>query len=328
LASTESFPRSDASPTDGEVAAGAGALVVLEGERGVLSVTGSERASWLNAVVTSDAASVGADHAGFGLLLTKQGKIRTDFYLLDAGERLLLAVAAGTTEAVQAELDRMLVMEDVELTDVSNELAVLSLHGPRALELARAETVRSGGTAAALDRTGLGGAVLVVSRKALDPAAGRLESDGARLSRGDDWPSVRVPHGVGIFGVDYGPHDNPHEAALERRAIAWNKGCYLGQEAVFMQDARGKVKRRLVVLKATGLTEIPAGFAIKRPSGEEVGQVTSASNRAGELFALGMVLAPYFEPGTELSIGGAEARVVARAFEAGAPDAPTARQTV
>jgi folate-binding protein YgfZ len=328
LASTESSARSGASPTDGELAAREEALVVLEGERGILSVTGSERTTWLNAVVTSDAASIAADRAGFGLLLTKQGKIRTDFYLLDAGERLLLAVAAGTSESVRAELDRMLVMEDVELTDVASELAVLSLHGPRALTLARAEAARSGGTAAALDRTGLGGAVLVVPRPVLDSAAERLESEGARLSRGDDWPSVRVPHGVGIFGVDYGPHDNPHEAALERRAIAWNKGCYLGQEAVFMQDARGKVKRRLVVLKAAGLTEVPAGLTIQRPSGEEVGHVTSTSARGGELFALGMVAAPDFEPGTEVLIGGAPARVVARAFESGAPDAPTAQQTV
>jgi tRNA-modifying protein YgfZ len=328
LPSTESLAGSGASPSVGEVAARAGALIVLEGERGILSVTGSERTTWLNAVVTSDTASVSADRAQFGLLLTKQGKIRTDFYLLDAGERLLLAVAAGTTEAVQAELDRMLVMEDVELSDVSNELAVSSLHGPRALELARAEAVRSGGTAALLDRTGLGGAVLVVPRTALHPAVVRLESDGARLSRGDDWPSVRVPHGVGIFGVDYGPHDNPHEAALDRRAIAWNKGCYLGQEAVFMQDARGKVKRRLVVLKAAGLTELPTGLTIQRPNGEELGRVTSTTVRAGDLFALAMVAAPDFEPGTEVLIGGAPARVVARAFETGAPDAPTARQTV
>jgi folate-binding protein YgfZ len=316
LPSTEASSGSKASPSDGVVAARTGALVVLE-ERGVLSITGSERSSWLNAVVTSDAASVDAERAGFGLLLTKQGKIRTDFYLLDAGERLLLAVAPGTTETVRSELDRMLVMEDVELADVSAELVVLSLHGPRALELARIEASRSGGTAAELDRTGLGGAVLSVPRPSLSEAVARLESDAARVARGDDWPSVRVPHGVGTFGLDYGPADNPHEAALERRAIAWNKGCYLGQEAVFMQDARGKVKRRLVVLRAASMPDIPDDPAIRRASGEEVGQVTSRVEQAGEFFALGKVAAPDFEPGSELVIGGVPARVVARAFEAG-----------
>ena len=91
--------------------------------------------------------------------------------------------------------------------------------------------------------------MLVVPRRALDDVVGASRRGGGGALADDDWPRVRVTHGVGLFGTDYGPSDNPHEAALERRAIAWNKGCYLGQEAVFMQDARGKVKRRLVVLR-------------------------------------------------------------------------------
>jgi folate-binding protein YgfZ len=290
----------------------------VEAERGVLSVSGSERVSWLNAVVTSDASSVSREHAGFGLLLSKQGKIQTDFYLVADGDRLLLAVAPETTDLARTELDRMLVMEDVELGDVSSSLAALSLHGPRALELARAAAAGFGGVFGALDRTGLGGAVLVVPRQALGEVTAALEHGGARLALPGDWPAVRVAHGVGIFGIDYGPSDNPHEAGLERRAIAWQKGCYLGQEAVFMQDARGKVKRRLVVLGVEGSGEIAGGAEVERASGERVGRVTSsASVGTGERFALAMVGAPDCEPGTALVIGGSPARVVARAFEAG-----------
>jgi folate-binding protein YgfZ len=312
-------------------AAKSSALVVVEAERGVLSVSGSERVTWLNAVVTADAASVTPERAGFGLLLSKQGKIQTDFYLLADGGRLLLATAPATVETVRAELDRMLVMEDVELLDESSSLAALSLHGPRAFELARDEAAQASGVAGLLDRTGLGGAVLVVPRQSVGEVTGRLEAAGARLSLPGDWPAVRVPQGVGIFGVDYGPSDNPHEASLERRAIAWDKGCYLGQEAVFMQDARGKVKRRLVVLGLEGSGEILAGAAIERPSGEAVGRVTSSvSVPEGERYALGMVSAPDFEPGTVLAIGGSPARVIARAFEAsaGPPAHPNAQQTV
>ena len=296
----------------------------------MLSVSGSERVSWLNGVVTPDAASVTPERATFGLLLSKQGKIHTDFYLLSDGERLLLAVSPGTTELVRGELGRMLVMEDVELADVSSEFVVLSLHGPRAVEFARAEAARTRGVAGSLDRTGLGGAVLVVPRRALDDVAAHLEGEGARRSLDDDWPRVRVAHGVGLFGKDYGPSDNPHEAALERRAIAWNKGCYLGQEAVFMQDARGKVKRRLVVLRVMAPQAIPELAPIERASGERVGEVTSISDggRPGEYFALGKVQAPDFEPGSELVVGGSPARVVAWAFQGSPVDAPSAGQTV
>lgn len=292
--------------------------MVVEDERGVLSVSGSERVGWLNGVVTADASTVGPERAEFGLLLSKQGKIQTDFYLVAEGERLLVVVAPGTTEAARVELDRMLVMEDVELTDVSSSLAALSLHGPRSLELARAAAAAFGGVAAPHDRTGLGGAVLVVPRQALREVLVQLERDGARPAGPGDWPAVRIPHGVGIFGVDYGPSDNPHEAALDRRAIAWSKGCYLGQEAVFMQDARGKVKRRLVVLRVDGSGEIAADAAVERASGERVGQVRSAASvRPGERYALAMVGTPDFEPGTALIVGGSPAQVVARAFEAG-----------
>ena len=91
-----------------------------------------------------------------------------------------------------------------------------------------------------------------------------------------------------------------------------------------MQDARGKVKRRLVVLRVGGRGELEPGLAIERAGGERVGEVTSGAGApTGERYALGKVLAPDCEPGTELVVGEASARVVARAFDAA--DSPSAR---
>ena len=330
MSSTDAPERPGPDANEAENAVDTGALVVVEAERGVLAVAGQERVSWLNGVVTSDVSKVAPERAGFGLLLTKQGKIQTDLYVLSSGDRLLLAVAPGTAASVHAELDRMLVMEDVELSDLSSELAVMTLHGPRALELGRTEAARSGGTFGGLDRTGSGGAALLVSRSSVGEVLERLASAGASLSKNEDWSRVRVTRGVGLFGVDYGPSDNPHEAALDRRAIAWDKGCYLGQEAVFMQDARGKVKRRLVVLRLGENVAGAPGQAIERASGERVGEVTSGpATRIGSRYALGKVLAPDCEPGTDLVVGGSPAQVVARAFEAAdMPSAQNRRQTV
>jgi folate-binding protein YgfZ len=329
LRSTDASLRPDADQNEANIAVESGALVVVEADRGVLAVAGPERLSWLNGVVTCDVTTVGSDRAGFGLLLSKQGKIHTDFYVLADGDRLLLAVAKGTAASVQAELERMLVMEDVELTDLSSERVALALHGPRALELARLGAEPSGGVAGELDRTGSGGAALVVPSGSLAEVVGQLEGAGALVSKGDDWSRVRVERGIGLFGIDYGASDNPHEAALDRRAIAWDKGCYLGQEAVFMQDARGKVKRRLVVLRADERAELVPGVPIERASGDRVGEVTSAAGTTGHQYALGKVLAPDCEPGTDLVVGGSPARVVARAFEAaGLPSAQNRRQRV
>lgn len=289
-----------------------GALLVREPERGVLAVRGPERATWLNGVVTPDVAGLRPGQGAFGLLLGKTGKIQTDFYAAAGADQLLLAVAPGTAELARADLDRMLVMEDAEVVDVSAELECMSLHGARAVELARA-AAEGTGFAAELDRTGLGGALLFVARDSIESTVRALVTAGVTEATAADWLAFRLERGLGVFGVDYGPGDNPHEAALDRVAISWSKGCYLGQEAVFMQDARGKLKRRLAWLNLSG-PEPAVGTPLLSAAGEAVGEVTSATVApdVGGSRALAKLRAPHFEPGSALTVLGAPAVVVAR----------------
>jgi folate-binding protein YgfZ len=291
-------------------AARSGVLLVEESAREVLLVTGPDRVSWLNGVVTSDVAGVGSEQAAFGLLLNKLGKIQTDFYALATESSLLLACAPGTLENTLGELERMLIMEDAELGRASQPLACLTLHGPRAADLLHALGGK-GVVGAPLDRTGLGGAVLLVPAPELAAVVARSTEAGAVLAAGEDWVRLRVERAVGEFGVDYGPNDNPHEAGIERRAVSWNKGCYLGQEVVFMQDARGKVKRRLVGLTVDGPVPSP-GATVSVSGADAAGEVTSAARSAilGSAVALARVKAPHYEPGTRLVVGQASARVL------------------
>jgi tRNA-modifying protein YgfZ len=289
------------------LAADATTYVVGEAERGVLAVSGSDRTTWLNGVVTCDATGATPGQTVFGLLLSKVGKIQTDFLLLASPDRLFLAVAAGTAELVHAELDRMLVMEDAELADVSADLALVSLVGPRALELATAAAT-NGRTFGAVDRPGLGGAALLVPRSELSATVDALVGSGATLPGPEEWQKLRMTRRVASFGADYGPADNPHEAGLDRSAVSWSKGCYLGQEVVFMQDARGKLKRRLVPLSVpAGLPAV--GAELRSEPGEVVGEVTSVAPVAGGAVAFARVKAPHFEPGTKLLAAGFPAEV-------------------
>lgn len=285
-------------------------LIVVEARRGVLLVAGSERVTWLNGVVTADVATVAPGTAAFGLLLSKVGKIQSDFYVLARGDALALAVAPETETHVQAELERMLVMEDAEVRSATSELTCLTVHGPKAAELASAVATLEGVTTAALDRTGLGGAVLLVPRTKLDELAASLVAAGGVLATAEAWQRLRVERRVGTFGVDYGASDNPHEAALDRVAVSWTKGCYLGQEVVFMQDARGKLKRRLVQLELDGASP-PPGAPLTDAAGEPLGEVTSAAESAllGHPVALARVKAPHHEPGVRLAVAGVPAVV-------------------
>jgi len=283
-------------------------VVAAGGERGVLVVRGPDRVTWLNGVVTCDAATVAPGRAAFGLLLNKQGKIQTDFWLLAGEDTLFLAVAPGTVESTRSELDRMLIMEDAELDDRSEALAPVLVVGPRAAELAAAAQARGGTAWGALALPGASAAVAVVERARLADWSAAIAALGARVVQGDAWHGLRLDFGLGEFGTDYGPSDNPHEAGLDRAAVSWSKGCYLGQEVVFMQDARGKLKRRLVLLSVHGGAP-GVGSELRTPEGEVVGELTSVAPAPDGAVALGRVRAPHFEPGSRLVVSGFTAEV-------------------
>jgi folate-binding protein YgfZ len=284
-------------------------ILLLEPRHGVFSVRGPDRKSWLNGVVTCDVNELGPERGAVGLFLNKQGKVRTDLVLLEGAETVYLRVAPERASALFGELDRMLVMEDAELVDRSAELAFLSLHGPEALALAR--EVEGKVAFGRVQQTEVEDVALVVPRTALEAVVSALEARGAVRDDGQGWLSLRVESGWPEFEVDYGESDNAHEAALDRRAVSWSKGCYLGQEVVCMQDMRGKVKRRVVPFELTGGEAPLPGAEVATPSGESIGRVTSVvRTEAGRLLGLGMLKAPHFEPGSTVRVGETGGRVL------------------
>jgi tRNA-modifying protein YgfZ len=236
--------------------------------RGTLRVTGPDRITWLNGLLTCDISQVVPGRAAWGLLLNRVGKIQSELWVLAAGDSLLLSVSPGTLAAVVAELDQRLVMEDAELTDVSESYRWYFLEGADALSSAAA---CAGGVSAALDlfRSGTG-AVLAVPSGVQEPDVESLDDTAFAL--------LGIRSGTGVFGTDYSAEDRPHEAALERRAIAWNKGCYLGQEVVCMQDMRGKVKHSLRTLSAAAPADsLLVGASVVTEAQKVVGDVRSAA---------------------------------------------------
>jgi folate-binding protein YgfZ len=284
-------------------------LLVVESRHGVLSVRGPDRKSWLNGVVTCDVNGLGPERGAVGLLLNKQGKVRTDLVLVEGGDQVFMRVAPERASALFAELDRMLVMEDAELADRSAELAFISLHGPGAVELAR--QVPAALALGRVERTEAEDVALVVPRAELAAVTSALGALGAEQDDGRGWLSLRLESGWPEFEVDYGDSDNAHEAALDRRAVSWSKGCYLGQEVVCMQDMRGKVKRRVVPFELAGTEPPLPGVEVSSAAGESIGRVTSAvRTEGGRVLGLGMLKAPHFEQGSAVRVGAAEGRVL------------------
>lgn len=279
-------------------------------DRGCLIVTGRDRVSWLNGIVTADMRTAQPGRAAFGLLLNKQGKIQSDLWVAATEDALFVAPAASATATVCEMLDHMLIMEDAELTNAGAAHAWFVLAGSGATDAAREVAAGGGAYGVANLLHGAEAAVLVVPS---DRATSVDEQLGATRKRLDEvaWDALRIAHGLPAFGVDYGSGDNPHEASLELRAVSWDKGCYLGQEVVCMQDMRGKVKRR--VCRLSSPTKLAAGAEVlSAEGGERIGEITSVHVLpGGGSLALARLLAAKAEPGTCVQVAGEPVEVVA-----------------
>ncbi len=257
------------------------AVVVAGADRDTLIVTGPERVGWLEGLVTCELKRLAPGVGTWGLVLNRQGKIQSALWVVASADALWLSFAPGTGAAMHHELGRMLIMEDAELAPPAEPHAWFSLHGPDATARAASWATEAAGVSASIDFTGLGGAALVVPR-----ASERLvlaHGEGTLLGA-EDWTRLRLERGYPELGVDFDSSDRPHEAALDRRAISWTKGCYLGQEVVCMQDMRGKVKRSVRVFRVDAPREANLAAGGKIVAGErELGVGTSAaySQRAG-----------------------------------------------
>ena len=270
-------------------------VLVPRSDLAVLVVKGADRKSWLNGLVTCDLAKATSERASYGLATTQKGRVLADVIVVIDPDVLRVVVPADRRDSLKSALEKYLIMEDVELELGTDVVAIA--HGPEWRKLAR-----EGVTVVEYDELGFGGALV------LGPSL-----DGLDVPRADPdtWDALRVERGVPRFGVDFDETTYPQEAALEKRAVSFDKGCYLGQEVVCMLELRGHVKRKLARVSIDG-TVLPAkGAVVIDDSGAEVGSLTSAaiSPENGQIVGLAMLKLAKTEAGTSLRVGQATAHV-------------------
>ncbi len=257
---------------------------------GSLLVTGPDRCTWLDGLVTCSVKGLEPGQACQGLALNRHGKVQSPVFALQAEKALHLGLESGKARELLAHLDPMLIMEDAEISVPEPPERWLSLHGPESVAVASQWAGTYGGQSAALDFLGLGGAILAL------PEAGwaRFEAEQAPRLTPEQWKLLRLERQFPQFGVDYDERHRPHEAGLERKAVDWSKGCYLGQEVVCMQDMRGKVKRhcRVIAIDAPPQSELSEGSLEIRSGDQLVTQPVTTlaySPDAGRWLAFAMI---------------------------------------
>jgi folate-binding protein YgfZ len=252
-------------------------FVVLE-DRGVLAVSGPERRSFLQGLISNDSERVTPEAARWSALLTAQGRYLHDFILADAGEAIWL----DAERARLADLRRRLLMYRLRARvslDERADLAAAAVWGANAAvvlglpEEPGAARPFAGGLALVDPRLAALGARVLVPREAMRPALaalGLIEADFASYDR------LRL-----ALGVPDGSRDLIPEKSLllesgfdELHGIDWNKGCYIGQELTARTKYRGLVKRRLFPVRIEGPTPEPGTPVLAE--GREAGEMRSA----------------------------------------------------
>ncbi len=108
------------------------------GSRAKISLTGSDRMRWLNGMVTNNVRDLEPGHGVYAFLLNPQGHILGDLYAYNRGESLLVDTDQSQVEKVVAVFDKYIIMDDVEVANISDQLNAIGIAGPKAGEALRA----------------------------------------------------------------------------------------------------------------------------------------------------------------------------------------------
>jgi folate-binding protein YgfZ len=308
--------------------------------RGRIVVTGDDRASYLQGLLTNDITTLPSGAGCYSAYLTPQGRMLADMQVLNLGVELLLDVHPSVTAMLVDRLQKFVFAEDVTIQDRTTLWTAFGLHGPEStrvvsdlLHLGQENDLASAGP-------GIEAASEIVEYSEYRHRGGRFEGVPVLVVRSDEigergftlytdatvgtqladalvgagaealdvatFDLLRVEAGRPAFPVDLGPDTIPLEAGIEDRAISMTKGCYVGQEVIvrILHRGQGRVGRRLVGLVFEPSAEPPdVGVSLRRrDDAQAVGVITSAvwSPALGRPIALGYVKRELAEIGTEL----------------------------
>jgi folate-binding protein YgfZ len=265
-----------------------GAAIMDCPHRGTLMVTGDprQRREFLNRMLTQELKHLEAGHAAPSFWLNRKGRIDADLLLIELGDRMLIDVDINQAASAARSLSAFIVMENVEIEDVSAKFHHVAVHGRRASEAIAAvcRSDESGRlsqftldehratslsiantpiTIARRDQAGEPGFELIIPiERTINVWNALLQIRAAPFNDSQStiqnqvrplgwhaFNSARIEAGTPLFNIDFGPTNLPHETGILHQRVSFTKGCYLGQEIVARMENLGKPRQSLVGLR-------------------------------------------------------------------------------
>jgi aminomethyltransferase len=306
---------------------------------GWISVTGADRVRWLNGMVTNAISTLAPGEGCYNFVLNAQGRIQGDLTAFMQEDSILLETSRSQLPALLAHLDRFIIMDDVELADISDLRQGLLIAGPYALRTVQelggtpcsTPPAAQTSTSLSLKQTAYRGTPVQLIRAYsplvpcfeiwADPST--IAQIGAELATiptatPKALEALRILSGTPRYGVDIRNTDTardlPQETA-QTRALHFSKGCYLGQEIVERIHSRGSVHRTFAGFQLTGPLPTTGaaitGESFDRPVGEFT-SVAAIPLPAGPIqLALGYIRREALDRALPLSYPGGTATPIA-----------------
>lgn len=223
-------------------------------DRQVFAITGSDRVSFLQGLITNDVAHL-SEGLVYAALLTPQGKYLADFFLAQDGDQILLDVKSTLAQGLLQRLTMYRLRSDVQIVPV--EMAV---------------------------SRGLGDVPKGAFADPRDPSLGWRAYGAADLAgtSGTDWDALHVAACIPETGVELTPDTFILEAGFERlNGVDFRKGCYVGQEVTARMKHKTSLRKGLARVTIDGTA--PVGTAITR-DGKDIGTLFTQANGQGIAF--------------------------------------------
>ena len=293
--------------------------------RGKLRVSGEDRVTWLQSVISNDLLPLKPGQGRYSSLLTHKGKMLTYFRCYMQTDAVMLEDVGDIGDQTYSTLRKFLLYgTKAKMENCRESWGLLLVSGPKAAAVVKEAfgTDVEGVKPVNFVQAVIGGQPALIIRaeetgerdyEVFIPADGLVEAWERLLEAGrahaitpvgsQALESLRMEAGIPKAGPDLNEEIVPPEANLEGKAFSLSKGCYPGQEVVARMDTYGSVRRHLVGLVVTGPTAPPKGAKLFSGT-REVGWVSSAtlSPELKAPIAFGFPLRDFSAAGTALSI--------------------------
>ncbi|PYS50412.1 MAG: hypothetical protein DMF68_07290 [Acidobacteria bacterium] len=298
-----------------------GAGLIDFSSRGRIEVAGTEAEQFLNGLVTNDVKALEVQGWMRAAFPNAQGRLIASVRVLRlSSDRFLFDTESSTHERVLKTLERFKLAGDFHVTDLTNEVAHISVQGKGATQTIR-ETL--GEEAAQVERlrvvelkwrdhtlhlirathTAEEGFDLFVNSGDAIALWDALVASGALPVGFDALDILRIEAGIPRYGVDVDETNVVLEAAGDD-AVSFTKGCYIGQEIIARIHWRGHVAKRLAGLSFDEQVEVRSGDRVKSTDDKEIGRITSVtfSPSLNCHIALAIIKYDYLAPGTTVRV--------------------------